>query len=126
VALNAHLMDGFGRAMAVQSARVQGTGIYVSAVQIITICLTAMGVIIIPMFIWIIKITSKWTKLEEQMSRAVSDIDKLVKDKDKTHEAMLQQMTNDRNATNLRLRWLEEHLWTLRPRAQRTKGDEAA
>jgi hypothetical protein len=119
-------MDGFGRVIVVQSARVQGTGIYVSAPQIITICLTAMGVIVIPMFIWIIKITSKWTKLEEQMSRAVLDIDKLVKDKDKTHEAMLQQMTNDRNATNLRLRWLEEHLWTLRPRAQRTKGDEAA
>ena len=87
-------------------------------IEIITLCIGTTSAIVIPMLIWIVKITSKWTRLEATLAQVMEDLDKIVKDKDKTHEAMLQQMTDDRGATNLRLRWLEEHLWrTRRPPA---------
>jgi hypothetical protein len=40
------------------------------------------------------------------------DLDRIVSDKDRTHAEMLAQMREDRQATDVRLRWLETHVWS--------------
>jgi hypothetical protein len=63
-----------------------------------------------------------WTRMEIRLESLANSVEKLVVDKDRVHNEivareqevhneMLSQMREDRNATNLRLRWLEEHLW---------------
>jgi len=64
------------------------------------IILTLMSVLIIPGIALMVKITARWTRIE-------TDLRKLVIDKDRTHAAMLEQMKEDRAATNRRLEWLE-------------------
>lgn len=55
-----------------------------------------------------------------QLKTIARDLDRIVSDKDRTHAEMLNQMREDRQATDNRLRWLETHLWSAarRPRPQ--------
>lgn len=53
----------------------------------------------------------RWTKVETQLERLLEDVKELVDNKERDHAAMMEQMRNDRVATDRRLRWLEEHLW---------------
>lgn len=48
---------------------------------------------------------------DAQLTRLITDVDKLVQDKDRAHDLLARQMADDRAATDRRLRWLEEHLW---------------
>lgn len=49
-----------------------------------------------------------------QLSTIARDLDRIVADKDRTHAAILEQMREDRQVTDNRLRWLETHLWSRR------------
>lgn len=82
-----------------------------SEFQVITLILTVMTLLFLPMLGLLFRITIKWTKIEAKIGELTDDMSKLVADKDKTHKDMLEQMREDRNATNTRLRWLEETLW---------------
>lgn len=73
--------------------------------------ISALAVIFIPLLIALIRGIVKWTRVEDKLDELVKDMSQLIKDKDATHEAMLRQMTDDRSATDRRLRWLEENLW---------------
>lgn len=64
-----------------------------------------------PTLAFIIRATIKWTRVEDKLEELVNDMRKLVEDKEKTHTDIINQMTEDRRATNLRLRWLEENVW---------------
>lgn len=79
--------------------------------QRLTLILTAIGIVFIPTLAFIIRATVKWTRVEDKLAEMVDDMKKIVDDKDKTHTDMLRQMTDDRRATDRRLRWLEENLW---------------
>lgn len=70
-----------------------------------------MGILVIPSIGLLIHIIIKWTRSEDRLDRVIADLDKLIKDKDSTHQAIIQQLADDRKATDRRLRWLEEHLW---------------
>lgn len=69
--------------------------------------LGAAGTIIV----YILRLAVRWARVEHQLEDLVSDVKQLVNDKDKVHQALYESMREDRNATNIRLRWLEEHLW---------------
>lgn len=56
----------------------------------------------------LIKIVRKFTNVEDRQNELIRNVDRLVKDKDQTHNAMLEQMKFDREATNRRLRFIEE------------------
>jgi hypothetical protein len=51
-----------------------------------------------------------------QLKNIVEDIRALVADKDRTHTEILEQMREDRKATDRRLRWLELNVWSRRRR----------
>lgn len=79
--------------------------------QLLALMISALAVIFIPLLIALIRGIVKWTRVEDKLDELVKDMSQLIKDKDATHEAMLRQMTDDRSATDRRLRWLEENLW---------------
>lgn len=77
----------------------------------VTIALSTLGVLILPALGFLIRITVKWTRVEDKLDHVVSDMRQLVQDKDKVHLEITKQMTDDRKATDRRLRWLEENIW---------------
>jgi hypothetical protein len=86
----------------------------VTADQRFTLILTLITVFFLPTLAFVIRATVKWTRVETRLDEIARDLTQLVADKDKTHSEMIQQMREDRNATNLRLRWLEEQKWNQR------------
>lgn len=82
-----------------------------------TVSLALVGVIslVVPLIIFLIRGAIKWTRVEDKLTQAISRLDDLVRDKETTHAAMLQQMSDDRKATDLRLRWLEQNVWRYLP-----------
>jgi hypothetical protein len=59
-----------------------------------------------------LKVERSRATIDVQLATLVRDVDRLVRDKDRTHAEMLGQMRDDRAVTDRRLRWLETHLWT--------------
>lgn len=79
--------------------------------EIATLVLSVTAVLVIPLAIVLIRGAVKWTRVEAKLDQAIARLDQIVHDKDQTHNAMMQQMTDDRRATDRRLRWLEENVW---------------
>lgn len=77
----------------------------------VSLILTAIGILFIPMLIFIVRATIKWTRVEDKLSELVTDMRDIIEAKDKTHAEMIRTMTEDRAANDRRLRWLEEHYW---------------
>jgi hypothetical protein len=73
--------------------------------------LSFLSVLVIPLLVLIVRIAVKLTQSQDKLTVIASDLEKLVADKDKVHAEMLAAMRDDRNATNRRLRWLEENVW---------------
>jgi len=80
--------------------------------NLILIILSIMGVILIPTFAMMFRIAIRWTRTEDRLSNLVDDVRELVQSQDKIHAEMLSQMRVDREATDRRLRFLEE--WIMR------------
>lgn len=78
-----------------------------------------LSVLIIPLLVIAFRGAIKWTKVEDKLDTLVTQITKLVEDKEKTHAEIrseelrmhaeiLEQMRADRDATDRRLRFIEE------------------
>lgn len=70
-----------------------------------------MAAILIPLLVLCYKLVRKGTLIEANQNMLIEDVKALVENKDKVHAEMLAQMRDDRQATDRRLRWLEENLW---------------
>ena len=57
---------------------------------------------------WQIKNARHQMHVEDKIDQALVDISKLVNDKDRVHVAIYEQMKVDRDATDKRLRYIEE------------------
>lgn len=79
--------------------------------MVVSIILSVIGIVFIPLLITLIRVTVKWTKVEAKLDELARDMRDLVESKDKVHTDMIRSMSEDRDATNRRLRWLEEHIW---------------
>lgn len=79
--------------------------------QLLALILSAMAVIFIPLMVMLYHGIVKWTRVESKLEELTNDIRELVADKEKTHAAMIDTMSKDRDATDRRLRWLEENIW---------------
>lgn len=77
----------------------------------VTIGLSVLSILVIPALGFLIRITIKWTRVEDKLDHIADDMVKLVQDKDKVHLEITRQMSDDRKATDRRLRWLEENVW---------------
>lgn len=75
------------------------------------ILMSIVSVLLIPAIALMINVSMKWTRAQARIESLTEDVRELVVNKERTHAEMLQQMREDRNATDKRLRWLEEYLW---------------
>jgi len=76
------------------------------------VLLSVLSVLIIPALVILVRGAVKWTRTEDKLSTLVDDVRELVEQKDKVHAAMLEQMRVDRDATDKRLRFIEEWFMT--------------
>lgn len=83
-------------------------------VAILSIAVSFLGVIILPMVIMSFRIAIGWKGIEDKIQDVAKDLEKLVHDKDAVHSEIIRQMRDDRQASDRRLRWLEENLWSKR------------
>jgi hypothetical protein len=72
------------------------------------IILTVFSVLLVPALAILLRGAVKWTRTEDQLATLVGDVGQLVADKDKVHAEILEQMRIDRDATDRRLRYIEE------------------
>lgn len=79
--------------------------------QRFTLLILVISGIFIPMIVVLYRGIVKWTRTEDKLDQLIIEVEKLVKDKDETHKQILTQMSNERAATDRRLRWLEENVW---------------
>lgn len=81
--------------------------------------LTVFSVLLIPTLIFIVKGAMKWTRVEDRLGSLVDAVQHLVADKDrvhneivaredKIHAEILETIRLDRDATDRRLRFIEE------------------
>lgn len=73
-----------------------------------SILLAVTAVLLIPALVILVRGAVKWTRTEDRLAELVGDVHRLVSDKDRVHAEMLEQMRIDREATDRRLRYLEE------------------
>lgn len=74
----------------------------------IAVALGIFSVLLLPALGILIRGAVKWTRTEDKLGTLIENVGKLVDDKDRAHHEMLEQMRTDREATNTRLRYLEE------------------
>lgn len=70
---------------------------------------------VVALVAYLIKGAARWARTEERLEDLIMDVKKLVADKDEAHKLIMETLKDDREATNRRLRWLEEHLWRRQP-----------
>jgi hypothetical protein len=83
----------------------------VSSGERLAAVISAIAAVGLPTIGFMIRMSVKWTQMGDRLTAIAEDMDALVKDKDRTHKEMLEQMREDRHATNERLTWLERNLW---------------
>lgn len=76
--------------------------------EVTSVILTVIAILIIPAVAILFRGAVKWTRTEDRLENLMTAVGKLVDDKDKVHAAMLEQMSQDRAATDRRLRYIEE------------------
>lgn len=81
----------------------------------LTISLSILSVVLIPLLVVLVRVVQKATRLEVKQEQIADSLVSLVRDKDKVHAAILDQMKEDRRVANARLRWLEEYIWKGKP-----------
>lgn len=72
----------------------------------------------IPILGFLITISVQWGGLRSELKSINKELIDIVKDKDDMQHSILDQMKVDRDATDRRLRWLEENVWRNRGRSQ--------
>lgn len=77
----------------------------------LALALTFLGVILIPILVVLFRLTVVLTRDRDKIQTIADDLTDLVEAKDKVHSEMYRTMRDDRQATDRRLRWLEENLW---------------
>lgn len=82
-----------------------------STIDLIGVVATIIGLVILPVLFVLMRAMIKWSRVETKLDHVVGRLDEIVRDKDKVHTEIVEQMKEDRSATNARLTWLERNLW---------------
>lgn len=78
------------------------------------IILSVIAVLMIPLIRLIWGAGQKQQQIEDKQVELIKNMERLIADKDAVHREIIQTIREDREATNKRLRWLEENLWNSR------------
>jgi hypothetical protein len=74
--------------------------------------ISILAVIVIPLLVAVLRSAIRWKGIEDRLDSVVSNLSSIVKNEDKIHGEFIAQMREDRKATDRRLRYLEENLWS--------------
>ncbi len=87
--------------------------------SLIEIILSIIAVLLIPLIRLVYKAGQKQQSIEDKQVNLVDSMEKqnesmrkLIADKDAVHREIMQTIREDRAATDKRLRWLEENVWS--------------
>lgn len=80
-------------------------------IELLTLTLGVISSLLIPLMVILIRGAIKWARVESKLDHAIEELRSISADKDRVHTEIYSQMREDREVTNKRLRWLEEHLW---------------
>lgn len=75
--------------------------------------------LLIPLLVMMVKLTIKWTRVEDRLARVADDLARMVRAKDQTHEEIVEKLDDVSRGLDTRLRWLEENAWIRNPPVQR-------
>lgn len=75
----------------------------------VIVALGAFTGVLLPTFAIMWRGAIRWTRVEDRLAGLCEDIKELVESKDRVHAEMLAQMRYDREATDRRLRFIEEY-----------------
>ena len=92
-----------------EAQEARGQGYPMTYYEIITIALTVIGVLLIPLIVVAFRGLVRWIRTESKLDKLVDDVRELVTDQEKVHREMIDQMKYDRDATNTRLQYLERY-----------------
>lgn len=70
--------------------------------------------IIIPLLGFLVVIAVQWGGIRADLRALNKQLADIVQSEEETHKLITDQLRIDRDATDKRLRWLEEHLWNKR------------
>lgn len=76
--------------------------------QWVIVALTIFTTLLVPTLWFMVRGAIKWTKVEDKLGTLIDQMKIMVMDKEKTHREMLETMRLDREATDRRLRYIEE------------------
>jgi hypothetical protein len=80
--------------------------------EITSLLLSLIGMLLIPVLVLLWRAAVNWTKLSDNVSH-------IIETNDTAHQDIVNQMAHDRQATNQRLRYLEEYFMNLGMRPRR-------
>jgi hypothetical protein len=86
----------------------------VTRFELLTLIITIIGIVLIPTAVMVIRLVVRWTIVESRLNEITRGVKYIVEEKDKAHHELYETMRQDRDATDRRLRWLEENLWDTR------------
>jgi hypothetical protein len=72
------------------------------------VILAIFSVLLLPALAILLRGAIKWTRTEDKLATLVEDVRELIADKDRVHAEILEQMRVDRDATDRRLRYVEQ------------------
>ena len=78
----------------------------------VMVALTSLSVLLIPILVLMFRGAIHWTRTDDRLTDLVEDVESLIRKSDKMQSEILNQMTYDREATNKRLRFIEEYWMT--------------
>lgn len=64
------------------------------------------------MIVYVARGAAKWARIEQRLENLVKQVDRRAEQTDAVHREIVTTIRQDRAATDSRLRWLEETLWT--------------
>lgn len=79
---------------------------------VLTTLLIAIVGAIWTMVVFVAKGAARWARTEQRLENLIIQVDKRTEQTDATHREIVTTIRQDRAATDSRLRWLEETLWT--------------
>lgn len=74
----------------------------------LNIAIAGVALLLVPALAVLLRGAVKWTRTEDQLGELVRDVRELVEQQDKMHATIFDQIRTDREATDRRLRFLEE------------------
>jgi uncharacterized protein YoxC len=85
-----------------------------SRAELLTIIITALALLILPALAFLVRITVKWQRVEDNLKEVTDDLTEIVKENAGAHKELYKLTKGMQEALDRRIRWLEQNVWNRR------------